>query len=189
MSPLALIAAAAGLFFALSKRSPSGSGREDEDALTDLPPRFPAELVPLVGAPYSYGGGRAASAWPDGSPGDGGGVGFDCSSLAWWAVAALSTEGATEDALGPLETVHVGQLAERLSAANDGAQLFPGDIAVYGESWDDPSHVAVIATSDGAVITASGGGPSTNGDSPDARVKVFDSAAYRGDLLGYLVLP
>jgi hypothetical protein len=58
-------------------------------------------------------------------------------------------------------------------------QQRPGDMALYGGG----SHVMIVAgpaDADGhsPVAGASGGGESTKGDDPNARVKLYDSALY-----------
>ncbi len=138
----------------------------------------------VVGRGYSYGGGTPRSPWPVGEPGVHGGVGWDCSGLSLAFSACLLRypwEGRDLTAQG------LGALCAPVAL---GAQK-PGDLAIYRGQ-----HVTVVLTGPqpGAgvhsrVLSASGGGRSTNGDDPAARVRIFDRADYRADWLTYMRLP
>jgi hypothetical protein len=65
-------------------------------------------------------------------------------------------------------------------------QQQPGDFACY------PGHIAYVVGYPNpdqgyhsAVLSASNGTRTTKGDNPDARVKLFDSGAYRNDFSTY----
>lgn len=126
-----------------------------------------------LGVPYYWGAGRGEP-YPA--------KGYDCSGYVDsalraagyalpWAASAASTS-AMYSALGAPRALSPGEEAPR------------GAIIAYGTKT--PSHV-MLSTGEG-VIGASGGGSSTRGDDPNAAVKEFETAWYRGDLLGYWLL-
>lgn len=193
---------------AWSRRGPASlSGRVTKGPATVVPQATPRSSLPgapglhpldpralestclrlastLVDQPYSYGGGTPSSPLPGGSPGLHGGRGWDCSGLSLAFSACLlrySWRGPDLTARG---------LADLCTPVATGRQQ-PGDLAVYRAN-----HVTAVLTPPQAalghhsrVLSASGGGPSTNGDDVRARVRVFDRADYRSDFLTYMRLP
>ena len=148
------------------------------------PATFDASLhrlaTTVLGQPYSWGGGSPGASWPAGGPGLGGGRGWDCSGLALATLAALG--------LWPWDGPDLtsAPMAQQAEAVPVGQQR-PGDLAYY------PRHVVVVLTRPGpdghsAVVSASGGGPTTNGDDPKARVQVHETARYRPDFVTFMRL-
>ena len=115
----------------------------------------PSVLFEAIDVPYSWGAGTPATPWPTGQPG---------------------YNSATNQREGP-----DGWDCSGFDARE-------GDLAFYGSSDRSISHVMLISGPfiDGGlpVVGASGGGSSTFGDNPDARVKRFSDVEYRGDLVG-----
>ena len=136
----------------------------------------------VAGAAYSYGGGTPGSAWPQGSAGLRGGKGWDCSGLILaWSAALLRYRWDGADLTS-------SQIANLCTPVELGRQL-PGDLAAYRNR-----HVTAVvglagARGHSAVLSASGGGQSTNGDDPRAFVRLHDAADYRADFLTYMRLP
>lgn len=136
----------------------------------------------VVGRPYSYGGGSPRSPWPQGEPGLHGGVGWDCSGLQLGFSTLLLRyrwDGRDRTARG---------VAEICSPVALGAQR-PGDVATY-----KGRHITAVLTHPDAsghsrVLSASGGSSTTNGDDPQARVRIWDRGDYRRDFLTYMRLP
>lgn len=159
----------------LSRRVGEDSTRED--ATPGLSAADDAGDVAIfreaLGVPYYWGGGRGEP-YPAG--------GYDCSGYVDsalreagytlpWAASSAST-ATMLSALGAPRPLSPGEEAPR------------GAIVAYGSKA--PSHV-MLSTGEG-VIGASGGGSSTFGDDPSAAVKEFETAWYRGDVLGYWLL-
>ena len=125
-------------------------------------------LKELQGIPYSFGAGDPST--PFGQPVKGihGGLGLDCSGLAQMALVALGYLDASAPDRGAAALSVLGTLVP------NGKQEV-GDLIFYNTPV---SHVGVILTDadengDSAVIAASGGHSTTNGNDPNARVKVF----------------
>ena len=128
-------------------------------------------LADTIGWPYSWGGGGPDTAWKDGA------LGVDCSGYALMVAVEL---GQVDPSIGRLRAVDIANMCDPVPAG----EQQPGDFAVY------PNHIMVVASypdADGhsAVIGASGGGPDTHGDDPNAHVKVFPSERYRRDFLTF----
>lgn len=130
------------------------------------------------GRPYSWGGGHGRRTWPEGGPGTRGGIGWDCSGLTLAALEALLRwrwDGPRLTSRG---------IADACVPIADGKQQ-PGDIAYY------PGHVVVVVgwpdpqTGETPVLSASGGDSDTNGQDPNARVKIIPTADYRSDRRTY----
>jgi hypothetical protein len=156
-----------------------GGSREEIPAVSSSLGEIEGEAILLqdsIGWPYVYGSGTPATPWSDGSRG------VDCSGYAQMCLVRLgrlssgaSDRGATSLAYG-CDPVAVGD-------------QFPGDLAYY------PGHVVVVAsypdavTGHSAVLSASGD-PSdlVAGANPNARVKLYSTALYRGDFLTYMRL-
>lgn len=134
------------------------------------------------GRPYSWGGGGPGAAFPLGSPGTAGGIGWDCSGFALavlallgrypWAGVRLSSAG----------------LANAAVPVAEGAQA-PGDLAFY-TSGTGVSHVVVVLRPPdllgrSPIVGANGGGPLTNADDPASRVSTKDSHRYRKGFLTF----
>ena len=137
---------------------------QNEWDLADIDPR----LIQAIGWPYYYGKGGPSTPWPmDGKP-----VQVDCSGFAQMALVRL----------GKLSATAPDRSSAQLAADSDPVEVGEqqlGDLAYY------PGHVAVVASAPGPsghskVLSASGGGRTTLGNDPNARVKVFSSALYRG---------
>jgi cell wall-associated NlpC family hydrolase len=123
--------------------------------------------------PYSWGAGGPGAPWPLGSAGDGGGRGWDCSGLvgAAWAGLLLMPWSAPRFWTGSVEAL--------CDAVALGDQR-PGDAVLYD------GHIVLVLTwpdsaGDSLVLSASNGGRDTNGDDPEATVKVWSSWRYRAD--------
>lgn len=125
-------------------------------------------LLRLVGIPYSFGAGDPSTPFGKLAKGLHGGLGLDCSGLAQMCLVVL----------GYLDSDAPDRGASALSVLGTivppGQQRI-GDLIFYNTPV---SHVGVILTDadengDSAVLAASGGHTTTDGDDPDARVKVF----------------
>ena len=136
----------------------------------------------VVGARYSWGGGRTDRGWPQGAPGVHGGVGWDCGGVSLAFAAAMLRyrwDGRDLTARG---------IADICTPVPLGKQK-PGDLAAYRNR-----HVTAVLTHAGPdghsrVLSASGGGSSTNGNDPNATVRIHDRGDYRSDFLTYMRLP
>lgn len=157
-------------------RDQDDSTREDEPEVSDYEGvDVYDELVDLIasslGWPYYYGRGTPQTPWSDGPRG------VDCSGYVQMflrELGELDANAADRNALG---------LANAADAVPVGQQQ-PGDFAYYN------GHVMMVAGPPGAdghspVIGASGGDSGTYGDDPNARIKIFRSALYRGDFVTY----
>ena len=136
----------------------------------------------VEGQPYSWGGGRTDMGWPQGWPGVGGGTGWDCGGVSL-AYSALMLRYRWGD---PDRTAR--GIADICAPVELGKQR-PGDLAAYRGR-----HITSVLTfpdrqGQSRVLSASGGGQSTNGDDPRAYVRVHDRADYRSDFLGFMRLP
>jgi len=136
----------------------------DDWELDDVDPR----LIPSLGWPYYYGKGGPNTPWPTGNKTEY----VDCSGYAQMVLVKL----------GKLKSTATDRSSSQLAADSDPVEVGQqqvGDLAYY------PGHVAVVASAPGPsghskVLSASGGGRSTLGNDPNARVKLFSSALYRG---------
>lgn len=164
-----------------------GEQSEREDyAPTENPPV--SKLAEALGVPYAWGAGSPSTPWPHGEQGwddelgRTGEKGWDCSGFAQAALVRLGI-------LSSSEPDRTAQGLHDIADQVDELDVREGDLAFYGSSPSSVVHVMVVTgpRADGwtPVIGASGGGSSTFGDDPDAYVKAFDDAAYRGDLLGF----
>lgn len=144
-----------------------------------------AALGEVLGKPYVYGGGHPPSGaiWPDGSsrggPGDSlhkakGPPGWDCSALAigFRARCGAPLPGGDWGADGLWKHPEGG----RVMLASEAQPL---DLAFYGTAEGRAVHVTVVllppipgVLPEGLVVSAEGGGSSTNGDNPNAFVKL-----------------
>ncbi len=134
--------------------------------------------------PYSYGAGKPSDGWDNWPAGAIGGAGmnagkgargWDCSGFAQallvrWHMLPADAPDRNAAALA-------SQLAPR-KITEENARL--GDLAFYGTSRGI-SHV-MVCLGYGAVIGASGGGSLTNGDNPNAYVRL-QPLRYRPDLV------
>lgn len=131
-------------------------------------------LAQALGWPYWYGKGDPGTPWSDGP------AGVDCSGFAQMGLVLL----------GELSPAARDRGADTLAADSDPVAVGDqgiGDMAYY------PGHVMLVASAPGPdghsqVIGASGGGRTTLGGDPDARVKLFDTALYRSDFVTYMRL-
>jgi hypothetical protein len=117
--------------------------------------------------------GGPGAPWPRGSAGERGGRGWDCSGLvaAAWAGLLLMPWSGPRFWTGSVEAL--------CDAVALGDQR-PGDAVLYD------GHIVLVLTwpdsaGDSLVLSASNGGRDTNGDDPDATVKVWSSWRYRAD--------
>lgn len=150
-----------------------GDGSEREDRLPS-DRSAPDELEDSLGWPYSFGGGAPSTAWSKGWDG------VDCAGYAQMALVRLGLLSSSASDRG------ARSLADDSDPLEVGEQE-PGDLAYY------PGHVMIVVSdpgSDGhsAVMGASGGTSITFGDDPNAKVKAFSSALYRGDFVTYMRL-
>ncbi len=124
----------------------------------------------LLGVPYHWGG-REAS-------------GLDCSGL-----VVLALYCATAGRIDWRRSMWCQRLWETLPAVVEG-DVRPGDLALYGASDADVSHVMVVLA-DGRVLGAAGGTSATRRSNarPDQCVQTRDRIRYRRDLLGFRRLP
>jgi len=178
MIPIAGLAIAGGILAFAALRHSNASKREDEDedmsedadAAYDLP-----ELAESIGWPYWWNRGSPSTPWYQGANG------VDCNGYSQMAMVRVGTLDESEPDRS------ASAMADWCVPVAIGEQR-PGDLAYY------PGHTMVVCSEpfeDGhsAVIGASGGGRTTQGDDPKARVKVFSSALYRGDFVTYMRPP
>lgn len=135
---------------------------------------LPANVLASLGWPYFFGKGTPATKWSDGPNG------VDCSGYAQMVLVKLGLLSATAGDRG------AAALADDSDPIAVGEQR-AGDMAYY------PGHVMIVAGNPGSdghspVIGASGGDKLTLGNNPNAKVKLFDSALYRGDFVTYMRL-
>jgi cell wall-associated NlpC family hydrolase len=160
---------------ALSKRSRRGDNSAIEHQAEGAGRKVTAtKITDAIGWPYWWGKGDPGTPWADGRKG------VDCSGFAQMALVKLGELDAGAKDRG------AAQLANDSNPVQLGKQRV-GDLAYY------PGHVMVVAGPPGgdghsAVIGASGGGSSTKGNDPNARVKLFNSGAYRSDFVTYMRL-
>jgi hypothetical protein len=135
---------------------------------------LPVEIDGSLGWPYFFGRGSPATPWSDGPKG------VDCSGYAQMVLVKLGKLAKTATDRGSQA------LADASNPLKVGQQV-AGDLAYY------PGHVMVVAgepddTGHSPVIGASGGTSTTFGTNSNARVKLFDTALYRGDFVTYMRL-
>jgi cell wall-associated NlpC family hydrolase len=167
-----IVSAAAGYFWA--SRRGANSEKEDVAPMSDGRLDATGELSDALGWPYFFGKGAPSTRW------DAGADGVDCSGFAQMALVRL----------GLLRPDYTDRGAAALADDSDPVELgrqVPGDLAYY------PGHVMVVVGYPGAsghspVMGASGGRSTTLGNDPSARVKLFDSGAYRSDFVTYMRL-
>ena len=171
----------------LGARAWAGAAAEANSRREDAPETEEAdvsddEIAALVdsslGWPYWYGKGGPSTPWSDGPDG------VDCSGYVQMALVRLGllpADGprrrATSDSGAILSLANICDPV----AVGDEA---PGDLAIY------PGHVMLVVGETGAdghaaVCGASGGDAETEGNDPNARVKLFASALYRADFVTY----
>ena len=175
---VALVALAFAVLFSKSRGGAVGENSERED----MPETskvgnvgIASVLLDAVGWLYTWGGAAGAVTWAAAKAIAATGVGVvDCSLFVSLALHKLG-----------IRKTFKRYTSRGLAAASDpiawGKQV-PGDIVYY------PGHVMVVlshpaASGDSQVIGASGGGSSTHGDNPNAKVKVFGSMKYRKDFV------
>lgn len=125
-------------------------------------------ILETKGMPYSFGAGTPSTPYATPVKGIHGGKGIDCSGLAQMVLVDMGFLPADAPDRGAATLSTMGTLIPA------GEQQV-GDLIFYNTPV---SHVGVILTDadengDSAVIAASGGHSTTNGDDPNARVKVF----------------
>ena len=173
---IAVAAAGAGLWWFLNSKRPANSALENapESQYQEGVAEECQDLVSsCLGWPYFYGQGGPATPWDQGK------AGVDCSGLVQMCavqdgqLSASSPDRGATDLANASDPIAVGQQQ-------------PGDFACY------PGHIAYVVGHPNpeqgyhsAILSASGGTRTTNGNDPNARVKLFDSGAYRGDFLTY----
>jgi len=167
--------------------APDEDSTREDFAETDL--GEPSVLFEALDVPYSWGAGTPATPWPTGEPGYNsetnkreGPDGWDCSGFAQAGLVRLGLL----DRTSPDRTAQgLFEVAEPITSELDARE---GDLAFYGSSDRSITHVMLISGPflDGGlpVVGASGGGSSTFGTDPNARVKRFADVEYRGDLVG-----
>jgi cell wall-associated NlpC family hydrolase len=165
-----------GVYVAL--RGGTNSAREDTmpDDDAGLLQGDALALADSIGWPYAYGRGSPSTPWSEGPNG------VDCSGYAQMCLVRLgrlSSSASDRSASG---------LADACDPIAVGAQE-PGDLAYY------PGHVVVVASyplstgGHSAVLSASGRATDViPGARADARVKLYDSGAYRSDFVTYMRL-
>jgi cell wall-associated NlpC family hydrolase len=155
-----------------------GGSREDIAAVDDSTQLDgeAALLADSIGWPYVYGRGTPATPWSEGPRG------VDCSGYAQMCLVRLGRLSSSATDRG------ASSLAYGCDPVAVGDQT-PGDLAYY------PGHVVVVAsypdalTGHSAVLSASGDAQDlVAGLNPNARVKLYTSALYRGDFLTYMRL-
>lgn len=164
--------AGVGLWRKKAAQRGSNSAVEDDDEKTTTKGTDAGEIMEALGWPYFWGRGSPGTPWGDGP------AGVDCSGFAQMALVRL----------GLLPRSAPDRGARALADSSDPVELGSqrtGDLAYY------PGHVMVVVGPPGAgghspVMGASGGGSTTFGTDPEARVKLFDSGAYRGDFVTYM---
>jgi cell wall-associated NlpC family hydrolase len=154
-----------------------GSNSEKEDmgeSKSTVGSSLPSDVMASLGWPYFFGKGSPSTKWADGKNG------VDCSGYAQMVLVKLGLLSSNAGDRG------AASLADDSNPVEIGDQK-AGDLAYY------PGHVMVVAGPPGAdghspVIGASGGGKTTLGNDPDARIKYFDTAKYRSDFVTYMRL-
>jgi hypothetical protein len=173
---LLLIGAGVGLYI-LSKKTDLVTTNSENEAMpsTDDLSLIDQSLDPIidsVGWPYFYTLGSPSTKWESGS------LGVDCSGYVLMCLVRL---GIISEKTNDMNTATI---ANECDPVEIGSQI-PGDIAYY------PGHVMLVCNYPGAnghsaVVGASGGGRTTIGNDPNARVKVFTTAKYRDDFVCYM---
>jgi len=139
------------------------------------------DLLAAWGVPYSWGAGGpgTADAWPNGTPGVKGGVGFDCSGFVEAALVRLG--------LMPHDALRrsAAMLWDAATSVPAGAEQL-GDLAFYGP-LGRASHVMLVV-GPGVVLGARGGDQTTNGDNARAFVQL-EPLMYWSAYLGCRRLP
>jgi cell wall-associated NlpC family hydrolase len=132
-----------------------------------------AVLADAIGWPYWYGQGSPATPWADGKNG------VDCSGFAQMALVRMGLLASSAPDRG------ARSLADDSDPVAIGEQR-PGDLAYY------PGHVVVVVSRPGAdghsAILSASGHAYDLGNNPDARVKLYSTAAYRSDFSTYMRL-
>lgn len=178
--PLGAALLGVGFLFSLSRGGAVGesSAREDMAESTKISSSgtgIAGVLLAAVGWLYTWGGAAGLTTWAAAVALAGRGVGVvDCSLFASLALVKMGIRKT-------FKRYTAMSLANACDPIAWGDQQ-PGDVAIY------PGHVMIVLTGpdgkgDSRVIGASGGGSSTHGDNPNARVKTFDSARYRKDFV------
>lgn len=189
MPPLFLAVLALGGLFLFGRasggkrnRRVANSDREDmpETLDVDLDATIWGVVGEALGWPYFWGRGSPSTSWADGPDG------VDCNGFVQMALVKLGILGKAQPDRGAMAFAN-----EALVAVAVGKQR-AGDVAVY------KGHTMLVVGPPGtkghsAVMGASGGhGPNiakgilpTLGNDPKARVKVFETALYRGDFVTY----
>lgn len=133
-----------------------------------------AEIEPLLqqstGARYSWAGGHPPSrvVWPKGSPGERGGIGFDCSGY----VLAVASRVKNPPFWAKKDLGSNDIFAAVGSPRNAGVGAKPGDLIFWGNYLLGPVvHVGFVVNSSMAV-SAMGRGQSVNGDDASQIVRM-----------------
>lgn len=176
--PLAALLLGGGALFSLSRGGAVGdsSTREDMAEAKVTGSGIAAVLLSALGWLYTWGG-AAVTTWSAAAALHAAGKAVvDCSLFASLALVKMGLRRT-------FKRYTAATLANACDPIAWGKQM-PGDIAIY------PGHVMIVLTApdahgDSSVIGASGGGSQTHGDDPNARVKTFKSAKYRGDFVTF----
>jgi cell wall-associated NlpC family hydrolase len=158
------IAAAAGLLVLRARRGPDRSAHVAKS------------FYATEGKFYSFGGGHPVSkaVWPTGSPGLGGGVGWDCSG---WVLAVIKRAGGSK--LAPI-TEGATSLWEAAGSPRNGLKgAKPGDLIW----WGDPVHHVGFYMGNGWAVSATGV-RDTNGNDPARTVKRHRVGAVGSPVMG-----
>lgn len=178
---LLLVAAVVGVPVALLLwwAEERGNNSELEDVMSDTVDESGissscASVADAIGWPYFFGKGAPSTPWSDGPDG------VDCSGFVQMALVRLGKLASSAPDRG------ARALADDSDPVAVGSQK-PGDLAYY------PGHVALVVSNPGTdghsyVMSASGGGETTLGNDPNAKVKLFKSGAYRSDFKTYMRL-
>ena len=149
-------------------------------AREDIPPvsnntstNLPSNVTEALGWPYWYGKGTPSTPWSDGKNG------VDCSGFVQMALVRMGSLSATYSDRG------AAALADDSDPIPVGSQQ-PGDMAYY------PGHVALVASypgSDGhSMVMCASGKATTLGNVENDKVKLYNTALYRGDFSTYMRL-
>lgn len=187
MTPVLLAAAGIVALMLSTSQRKGGALGEDNSAREDMAESNPTStsgygiagvLLDALGWLYTWGGAAGVTTWAaaEAVAAKGKGV-VDCSLFACLALVRMGVWKA-------FRRLTSRQIADACAPVVWGQQR-PGDLVYY------PGHVMVVlsyprADGDSEVIGASGGGSSTHGDDPNARVKVFKSARYRRDFVTFM---
>ncbi len=141
-------------------------------------------LYEALGVSYVYGAGAPCAVsmglWPQGCYsaffGSKSRRGLDCSGFAQMGLVRMGL-------MSPEEIDRSAAAMQLVCKPIQASELRHGDLVFYGKTC--VTHVMVILPDRVAVIGASGGRSSTNGNVAGAKVKIYDRYDYRSDIYGF----